>query len=400
MRNLVKTSAMLCAMVVLLSGCNTNVSESIDVTEPTVTEIETQKEPGTEEAKPTETESTTVFVERGSIDYQQYLEVMRGLSTNNPNMVYSPVSLNTALYMYSGMIEQNESYDEIMGFINGIDYSAYGDIRDCETGVYTITNRVWTNSSQNLTFDRCSIPDSLIYPIDMSDSFMATREKDAFVNETTNGFIDSTPTVFGPNTLIDVMNIVYFKDIWACGDLSMTDEEITFHNYDGTTRDVNMMRYTSDIYYENETCYVVPMEYSTGMTFYAIYPKQGLENVSLTGIFDNAIDERAYIELPEFDTYVTLDIDKFASSIGLPNFSGCVPLYCSGMDEVGITQVARIRVDHAGTEAAAVTEITTKTTSAYSPRGIELTFDEPFYYMIEDCNGDIAFIGRTMTLNY
>ena len=64
-------------------------------------------------------------------------------------------------------------------------------------------------------------------------------------------------------------------------------------------------------------------------------------------------------------------------------------------------QVAKIKVDHEGTEAAAVTEIV-KDTIAFKPEQIEtieLKFDKPFYYYIYDFeNDDIIFIGRVSQL--
>ena len=60
-----------------------------------------------------------------------------------------------------------------------------------------------------------------------------------------------------------------------------------------------------------------------------------------------------------------------------------------------ISQVAKIRVDHEGTEAAAVSEIMTMDACAPIERErLDLVCDKPFFYYIKDgVNGDTAFIG-------
>ena len=64
------------------------------------------------------------------------------MGSDNPNMIYSPVSLNTALDTYSCMIGQNEAFDEIRSFIGNINYRRYHDVMDSDTGVYRIINRM------------------------------------------------------------------------------------------------------------------------------------------------------------------------------------------------------------------------------------------------------------------
>jgi serine protease inhibitor len=67
-----------------------------------------------------------------------------------------------------------------------------------------------------------------------------------------------------------------------------------------------------------------------------------------------------------------------------------------------MTQVAKIKVNHEGTEAAAVTE-TVKSLAmeeTTDTKYITLDFDKPFIYFIEDTtNNDYIFIGRMENFN-
>ena len=341
------------------------------------------------------------WVAEGEINYQKYLNDMLVLGSDKTNMCYSPLSFNTALEIYSKLIEDNEAKDEILDFINHINYSQYESVTDEEDGVYKIVNRIWANSNWELNFDNMGV-DDLLYFIDMSDSATATAKKNAYVDEQTNHFIQSTPTVFDNDVLIDVMNVVYFKDAWYGGDLDMTSEDYDFINYDGTVVSKPMMIADSNYYYENDSCYAIPMFYeNTGATFYAIYPKGSLEDVHIDDILseDSRVSNDAYIRLPEFEAYVELNISNYNDEIGLSHFDETKPLYTSEDKRTEITQVVKIKVDHEGTEAAAVTEMMDIANCAMPVQEpLDLTFDKPFYYMIEDINGDIAFIGRVMEL--
>ena len=65
------------------------------------------------------------------------------------------------------------------------------------------------------------------------------------------------------------------------------------------------------------------------------------------------------------------------------------------MDPAEICQIAKIKVDHEGTEAAAVTEIVKGAIQSIDDtRPFEFICDKPFaYYITDTVNNDIAFIG-------
>jgi len=145
---------------------------------------------------------------------------------------------------------------------------------------------------------------------------------------------------------------------------------------------------------------VVPLRYESGAVFYAIYVKDQNELLNLTNVISSEcfVDRPASIRLPEFEINQTIEATNYFSSIGLGQFQNCVPLFYGCPAGAEVTQVTRIRVDHEGTEAAAVTEIIMKNSIEVEKAPLVLTFDSPFAYMIQDVNGDIAFIGRVAKL--
>ena len=319
------------------------------------------------------------------MNYKRAFEVLNKLKPTG-DMFYSPISLNTALSLYSDIIEDGVAKDEIRAFIEQ-DYSDYKATSPC----YNINNILWLDKNKNFNTSGISFP---VRKIDMTAKD-ATKIKNDYVNQVTNGFIPSTPTEFNKLTVMDLMNVVYFKDNWASGQLTFDEDKTNFHNFDGTTASIKLMKYKSHGYFENDTCYVIHLPYKSGLMCYLVYPKNTIETVVLDGL--KPIDEQINIKFPSFETSVNFDITKFASQLGLSNFENSVLTFDKEFSRPSISHSAKIKMDTFGTVAAAVTEIV-RTRGICLDRPMELIFDKPFAYFILDSNNDTLFMGRLAKL--
>lgn len=319
------------------------------------------------------------------MDIQRSLEILNILKPND-NMFYSPISLRMALSLYSKTIEDGTAKDEIKEFV-GQDYSNYR----VRAYSYNIQNVLWLDKRKN--FDKSGIP-FMVREIDMSDP-RATQIKNMFVNEFSNGFMKSTPTEFNDLTVMDLMNIIYFNDTWNCGILSSDDTQSTFNNFDGTTTTVKFLKYTAGYYFENDTCYIVPLKYSSGLNCCIVYPKNDITDVDLSAF--NTLRNEIKVKFPGFESTVNFDVTEFTSKLGMPSFSDSVLTFDKDFSIPYITHSAKINVNSHGTEAAAVTEICrSRGISFDKPK--ELVFNRPFLYFITDGNDDILFMGRLAKL--
>jgi len=409
MRKYLKTTAILLSAC-MLAGCGSEKKSDNNKTEQPTTKnkiVASESESDKYEADTlTEDierkEENEVIAEEKIIDYQKYLHVLNIISEKNGNAVYSPVSLNSCLDVYSHMIEKDDVYDEIRDFTSAYDYINYENLELDGVSTYSLINRIWANKNKNLNFDNCDVPKSFVETIDMSDSKSATKTKNDFVAENTDGFIKSTPSTLNDKTYIDVMNVAYFSDCWAVGEADVCKGTKIFHNYDGTISDVTMIELGHSYYFENSSCYVVPVSYYSGMYFYAVYPKNSIDDVNLDGIFDekNRVNASASIKMPEFESAKEYKINDYADKLGLSHLKDAKYLFTDGNNlSIDLMQVAKIKVNRKGTEAAAVSEMIVCGSNLSSGSPIDLTFDKPFIYMIEDCNGDVAFMGKVTNFN-
>ncbi len=334
-----------------------------------------------------------------------------GAAAGKENVIYSPVSLHTAMALYGEMLEDGDAKKNLQEYLRGKSYLGY---RYDHTDVYKSLNTVWANTNKDLHFE--SLGDAFpLRMIDMSDP-SATDVKNQYVNDATEGFIPSTPTIFTSDTVMDVMNVLYFHDTWMGGDLEEFRDYKEFHNADGTTRSFDyMIGMEMESYLKGQSSVGACLPYENGMEFFVVLPnEEDADPASLAAdIADYILKPAAtlqtqseeggslnvHVRFPEFESKYT----TFFEGTKIPGLvaSPISPAIYDGDLMTQISQVAKIKVDKEGTTAAAVTEITL-TDSAMPPappEEVNIICDRPFVYFIYDpVNQDIAFLGYVRNL--
>ncbi len=333
-----------------------------------------------------------VTVSKSLQSYGEYLK-----KSDQINQIFSPTSMNSAFYMNSLMLE-DEDKAKFDAFLENKNY-----LKIENSSALKSVNRIWVNSVQPVY-----LPASLSevgYSLDMSQSVSATAEKNEYVKTQTDGFIPSTPTTFDINTIMDVMNIVYFKDSWKGGDRVVDGSHTTFQNSDGTvTQNVNFIRQYSDntekdqvSFYSTDKAHACTIGYENGCNFTIVLPDSGyeLKDVDLQPFMGNTakeVTDQVIFSMPEFCINTTFQ--PSFSDFDLPNAKVRKEIY-NGDQVNSIIQVAKIQVDRSGTEAAAVTEILKVSSALPVQEPFQMICDRPFYYYISDAkNDEILFMGK------
>lgn len=321
--------------------------------------------------------------------YQKYFDFVLNQS-NGDNIVFSSESLNSAFYTYSHLVTE-ENKNKLNDFLYNVNYLEYEN-----TDQFKSVNRIWINNNHKVSVKDTGVED-LAYFMDMSDSQKATKEKDDYVNKNTYGFIKKTQSQLNNDTVLDVMNVTYFKDVWKDGEKSL-DKEVEFTNADGSTTNTKLMTGFKGSAYSTDYAKAFTTEYENGFTITAIVPNDGkiVNDINIDDFIQNkateVTDMKAVLYLPEFEIESNFECDF--SSFGLEDIALDPKVYENSTSTI-IYQTAKIKVDTKGTEAAAVTEITKELTAAIDePEMFEVVCDKPFVYYIQDTkNDDIAFIG-------
>ena len=209
---------------------------------------------------------------------------------------------------------------------------------------------------------------------------------------------------FNPAAVSYLLNAIYFKGAWSSPfDVAETKEE----SFDGGSA-VPMMHksYAEFEYSENDLYQAINLPYGNGAYRMSIFlPREGksigdvLETLSGSKWQVNGHFCEIDLKLPRFETDTNQNLVEIMSALGMPTaFSpdyAEFPYFCNKSVYIGtMFQVAKIKLDEEGTEAAAVTVIGMGE-SAIPSDPVDFHATRPFLYVIsEQSTGAIFFIGQ------
>lgn len=237
-----------------------------------------------------------------------------------------------------------------------------------------------------------------------------------FVAESTDNFISDYKSSADINTVLDLLNVIYFKGSWENPfDVKKTWKS-HFTNIDGSKSKVQMMAQSFNYeirYYADEKFMAIEIPYEKNFAaMYMILPR----NENDLNVAENwDAEEISYREnflsklkdAPTFDGIIEVFIPKFELDIknklnedlqkmGIrrafsdnAEFSNIIKK--TQLKISNATHQAKVKVDEEGTEAAAVTEITMvrSTATLIPPRRIYFRADRPFLFLIRDIQSEI-----------
>ena len=339
--------------------------------------------------------------------------------------IVSPISITYALGMLNnGAAGATQTQiDTVLGFgstgaqdINEFCHKmiAVAPALDTETKVM-IANAIFTNKDYQLKSDFVS--KALAYYEAEAHSCDFRDGKTAgiinkWASDHTEGMITNVLDRINPYAVSYLLNAIYFKGSWAKKfDKAMTMKEA--FNHAGSTKEmtyVDMMRQTSEFEYaETDDCQALRLPYGNGSFQMTVLLPKGQTN-ALPKVptaeewhqLNNKMSATLVdVLLPRLETDTDIDLKPIMTRLGMPdafnekkadfryfcNVPVCIEL---------MKQVAKIKLDEEGTEAAAVTVIGVTFTSVETePMAVVFHANHPFLYVIsEKQTGTVFFIGQ------
>lgn len=217
-----------------------------------------------------------------------------------------------------------------------------------------------------------------------------------------------------PDTRLILTNAIYFDAAWAYPFDAGSTRRDAFTLLDGTSVDVDMMtlpmasslRYTAGDGYE-----AVELPYDNrSISMLLIVPDAGqfsdfearLDAERLAGIVGALDTQKVHVVMPKFTFESAFSLADPLSALGMApaftsdaDFSGI-----NGRRDLYISDVmhkAFVKVDEAGTEAAAATAVVMKAAGMPMDEPVLLRVDRPFIFLIRDePTNTILFLGRML----
>lgn len=402
-----------CVLLLFVSGCGTVGKDSDKRAEP----------------KPT---FRTEDIDKGFLEanrrfaFQLFEEVLK--DEDEGNVFISPFSVSTALAMtYNGAAAETEEamadvlklQDLTLEEINEAHASLRSVIIQADPGVeLSIANSLWGREGQPFKPDFLEqneqYYDARIRELDFDDP-QASRTINDWVREQTNGKIEEIiDTDIDPETILFLINAIYFKGEWA----EPFDEENTvdedFHLLDGTTKSVPMMSRSGEYpYYKNKAFEAIQLPYGNerlAMTVFLPAVNSSLDQ------FLQQLNEQKWqewmasfdkqtgsIHLPRFQLEFETTLDHVLKRMGMKvafdeeraNFERMVSIPPNAYIKE-VKHKSYVEVNEEGTEATAATSVEMAVESAPLD-AFQMKVDRPFFFTIQDQEtGTLLFMGSVV----
>lgn len=336
-------------------------------------------------------------------------------SESDENILVSPYSAGVALSMVAEGAE-GQTRVEFDNALNGCLFKAV-DLGNNDTVTVKSANSVWITDDFSVRNRFVGLLekdfDASVVNLNFDDP-ATVRAINNWCSENTEGKITEIVERLSSDMVMLLVNALYFNAPWAEAFPEANTKEGLFHAVSGDVK-VPMMSKTERLnYVEYQGCQMVELPYAgERYAMYVVLPPSGMSldrMISFVneGIYDQAMAAmtpcKVRLTMPKLKLETSLVLNSTLQNMGIKsaftsaaNFKGIAEMGQLVLDQV--KQKCYMDISEKGTEAAAVTSVGIRLTSARPESMATMTVDRPYLFFISDrTNDNILFAGRIVTL--
>lgn len=342
------------------------------------------------------------------------------------NFLISPTSVYLALAMTSNGAEKDtlKEFESLLGG-SGVDLSNINENANSMINRFTeedeskvsIANSIWYRDETSLKVNNEFLEvngqyyGSDIYKADFNSND-TIDDINNWVKKGTNGLIDKIVEHIDNDTIMYLINTLYFEGQW---DTPYEENQISkkeFTNSKNEKQKVEFMFSRENKYIENVNSrgFIKPYM-GNKYSFVALLPNKGisieeyvatLDGGEYLNLINNVADEGVMVKIPKFTSEYELELNDILKKMGLQeafnvekaNFSKMATSSYGNIYIGNVLHKTHIQVDIWGTKAGAATKVEMKSESAVMEPPKQVFLDRPFIYgIIDNETGMPLFLG-------
>ena len=321
------------------------------------------------------------------------------------NVIISPLSIYQVLSLLSNGAKEStlsemlsvlgsSSLDEL----NDINYKILSKISSFST--IDIANAVMTRFKPLENF--CSVADKYLAPMESLESVEQINE---WCKEKTHGKIEKIIEQLSPETIMILLNAVYFKGEWINQFDKYFTKKLPFYNLSKNEIKVDTMLQIDHFrYFSNKEIQAIELPFQKDfMSAIIILPSEKIEINSfiknnlakknyLTDIINKLDYAKVHLELPKFEVTFEETLNHVIKKLGMKKIFNSLEADLSGLYNrkgLFVSQVIHktyLKVNEEGTEAAAVTLVEVDEASMAGEEEIihEMKVNRPFLFLLKN----------------
>ena len=250
--------------------------------------------------------------------------------------------------------------------------------------------------------DFCSIAEKYLAPVETLES---VEQINKWCSEKTHGKIEKIIEELSPETVMILLNAVYFKGKWVSPFMKEFNEKLPFYNYGKDKKKVETMIQVEHFrYYSNSEVQVIELPYMQDfMSAIIILPpentdineyieKKLCQESNLNDIINKLEYAKVHLELPKFELEFGENLNAVIKKLGMKKIFNGLEADLSGLYGNGGLYVSQIihktylKVNEEGTEAAAVTLVAVDEAAMEDRKEIihKMKVNRPFIFLLKN----------------
>ena len=344
------------------------------------------------------------------------LQNVNAVTPANENVVVSPYSAAVALSMLAEGAE-GKTREELDNALGGVLYKAE-DLGGGEDVTVKSANSVWLDdnfSPRNRYVNLLEKEFAAFIDVEDFASSTALKAINNWCSENTNGKITQILDRLDPSNVMLLINALYFNAPWENEfDPALTRER----DFNGVSKKSQVKMMNTKGYYmygEYQGLQMIQLLYlGREYAMYVVLPPEGadmdkllskMEPSAYAAAMDMLSQQEVSLFLPKFKVETSMNLNEPLQRMGVKtaftsaaDFSGIAEMGPLVLDQV--KQKCYMDVSEKGTEAAAVTAVQIRLTSARPVKKVPVMMvDRPFFFVIADGeNHKILFAGKIVNL--
>ncbi|XP_074069106.1 alpha-1-antichymotrypsin-like isoform X1 [Macrotis lagotis] len=365
-------------------------------------------------------------ISTSNADFAFHLYKKLASDNSSKNVLFSPMSISTAF----ALLSLGARGTTLTQLLEGLKFNLT-EISEAEIHrgfqqlihSFNLPNDMFQLSTGNALFiskymeflekfqeDSKSLYSTEVFPTNFQNTDLATQQVNDYVKKQTQGKIENLFDRLNENTVIVLVNYIFYKAKWETPFDSDDTYNQNFFVSEEKVVEVPMMHqdeFYTRVFQDKELfCTVVELKYKGNATALFILPDQKkmshVENALNSEVLEkwlNSLQTRKIdLFLPKFSISSNYELEKVLPLMGIEelfttkaNLSGI-----TGQENIQVSKVvhkAVLDVDEAGTEAAAATGIEMMLTSIRRDPLPMIKFDRPFIVILNS-QSSMLFIGK------
>ena len=347
---------------------------------------------------------TSLLINSLNCSFQATLFNKMNKEKKGGNLIISPLSIFQALSLAAnGAKEKTQSeildvlQSETIDELNELNYKILSEFK--KFTAIDIANAVMTTFSPLKDFSNIAL--KYLAPIEPLES---VEQVNNWCSNKTHGKIDKILDSLNPNTVMLILNAVYFKGEWVSKFESYATKKLPFYNLGTEEIEIDTMTQIDHFnYYEDKKVQAIELRFiNDSMSAIIILPSEdtdinkyietlSISNEEYTKIIEGFNNFKVNLQLPKFELEFKEKLNDVLISLGMYDAFDENHADFTGLREEGnifISQVIHktyLKVFEDGCEAAAVTVIDFAENSIPRPEKIyDMKVNRPFLFLLKN----------------